>query len=202
MKFVKWKQLIIADIVCLLPIFLGLFLWKSLPDAMAIHFDINGNPDNYAPKGFVVVGLPIIMAAVETFCSIVNDYNVKKYGDGKRIENVTRWIIPVVSVVLYLATIGYAMNWNINIRQVAVIVVAGAFIATGSCIPKMTHIKNYKIAPEKARKINKFLGNGLVIIGVLFLISAFLPQIYTFICLGLLIPYTIAGIVYGIKVGR
>ena len=122
--------------------------------------------------------------------------------DGKRIENVTRWIIPVVSVVLYLATIGYAMNWNINIRQVAVIVVAGAFIATGSCIPKMTHIKNYKIAPEKARKINKFLGNGLVIIGVLFLISAFLPQIYTFICLGLLIPYTIAGIVYGIKVGR
>ena len=64
MKFVKWKTLIVTCVVCLLPILLGVALWNELPESIAIHFDINNNPDNFAPKGFVVFGLPFLMVAL------------------------------------------------------------------------------------------------------------------------------------------
>ena len=55
MKIFKWKSFIITSIVCLLPILLGISLWTKLPDTMAIHFNIYGDPDNFASKGFVVL---------------------------------------------------------------------------------------------------------------------------------------------------
>ena len=80
MKFIKWKTLIITCFVCLLPILLGVALWDKLPDLMAIHFNINNEADNFASKGFVVFGLPVIMAALQAFCCIVSDVNACKHG--------------------------------------------------------------------------------------------------------------------------
>ena len=58
MKIFKWRIFAVTAIVCLSTILLGLAMWELLPDTMAIHFDINNNPDNFAPKGFVVFGFP------------------------------------------------------------------------------------------------------------------------------------------------
>ena len=61
MKFFKWKIFALTSGVCLLPILLGVALWSKLPDSIAIHFDMNNNPDNFASKGFVVFMLPLLM---------------------------------------------------------------------------------------------------------------------------------------------
>ena len=74
MKFMKWRSLGITCLVCLLPILLGVALWESLPDTMAIHFDMYNNPDNFAPKGFVVFGLPCLMALLQVICCVINDF--------------------------------------------------------------------------------------------------------------------------------
>mgnify|MGYP003308702311 CR=1 FL=1 len=95
MKIIKWKTLIITGIVCLLPIFLGLLLWDKLPETMAIHFDINNKPDNFAPKGFVVFGIPVLMLLLQVICCVINDVNAYKYGDRVKFEMATKWIIPV-----------------------------------------------------------------------------------------------------------
>ena len=101
MKIIKWKTLIITGIVCLLPIFLGLFLWDKLPETMAIHFDINNKPDNFAPKGFVVFGIPVLMLLLQFICCVINDVNAYKYGDRIKFEMATKWI-PLVSVLSVL----------------------------------------------------------------------------------------------------
>lgn len=67
MKFIKWKSFIVTSFVCLLPILLGIALWENLPDTMAIHFNINNEPDNFASKGFVVFGLPFLMVILQFF---------------------------------------------------------------------------------------------------------------------------------------
>lgn len=202
MKFMKWKTLCITCLVCLLPIVPGLFLWESLPDSIAIHFDIHNNPDNYASKGFVVFGLPCMMLLLQGFCCFVNDMNAAKHGDRVKFERITKWIIPIMSIVLQGMTFAVALGQNVDVRKVAVFIVGVMFLITGNYLPKFDYIKNYDIDTQKARKINRFIGFETVIMGVLFLASLFLPPIASVICILLLIPYAVISILYGIKVGR
>ncbi len=202
MKFIKWKTLILTSAVCLLPILLGLFLWEKLPDTMAIHFDFKNNPDNFAPKGFVVFGLPVLMVFFQCFCCLMNDITAKKRGSVVKFERVSTWIIPLVTVPLYITTLGIGLGWDIDVRAVAAFIVGVMFILLGNYLPKLDYIKNYDLSTDKARKINRFVGFETVLLGVLFLISIFLPPISTVICLALLIPHAFLGILYGIKVKK
>lgn len=202
MKIIKWKSLIITCIVCLLPILLGLALWNSLPDTMAIHFDVNNNPDNFASKGFVVFGMPFLMVLLQIFCCFINDINAHKHGERIKFERVTKWIIPVMTIILQIVTLGYSLGWNIDIRKVAALLVGAILIVVGNYLPKLDYIKNHNVDSQKARKINRFIGFETVVMGILFLISIFMPPFATIVCLLLLIPYAIAGIIYGIIVGK
>ncbi|MBQ6894631.1 MAG: DUF1648 domain-containing protein [Clostridia bacterium] len=200
MKFMKWKILFITCLVCLLPILFGVALWDRLPEIMAIHFDINNNPDNFASKGFVVFALPILMVLLQIFCCFINDINSKKHGERKKFERATKWIIPVMTVILQSVTLGYGLGWNFDIRKVASLLVGAIFLLVGNYLPKFDYIKNYDLDAEKARKINRFIGFETVIMGLAFILSIFLQPFATIGCLLLMIPYVIISIVYGIKV--
>lgn len=202
MKFIKWRSLIITCLVCLSPIILGIALWNNLPDTMAIHFNINNEPDNFASKGFVVFGLPLLMVLLQIFCCFLNDINAHKHGARKKFERIVKWIIPIMTIVLHIITLGYGLGLNIDIRKVVALIVGVIFIIIGNYLPKFDYIKNYNVDTEKARKINRFIGFETVIMGILVLITIFLPAITTVIWLILLIPYAVISIIYGIKAGR
>ncbi len=202
MKFIKWKTFFVTAFVCLLPILLGVSLWERLPDTMAIHFNIYGVADNFAPKGFVVFGLPILMVLLQAFCCFVNDIKASKHGDRKKFEAVTKWIIPCMANILQVITLGYGLGWNIDIRKTVSLLVGAIFIVTGNYLPKFDYIKNYDLDTEKARKINRFIGYETVVMGLLFCVSVFLPPAASVACLILLIPYAIIAVVYGIITGR
>ena len=202
MKFIKWKALIVTCIVCLLPIILGVVLWGSLPDRMAIHFDMYNNPDNFASKGFVVFGLPALMVVLQIISCLINDINAYHKGPRKKFETVTKWIIPAMSIILQVVTLGYGLGWNIDIRKVAGVIVGSILLVIGNYLPKFDYIKNYNLDTEKARKINRFIGFETVIMGLLFIISIFMPPIATVFCLVLLIIYAIISVIYGIIVCR
>lgn len=202
MKFFKWKYFLVTSLVCLSPILLGLFIWDKLPETMAIHFDINNNPDNFASKGFVVFGLPILMVILQGFSCFVNDINAEKHGERKKFETVTKWIIPILTILLQLATFGVALGYNVDIRVVVTVIVGVMFLVIGNYMPKFDYIKNYNLDTEKAKKINRFIGIETVILGFLFLGSVFLPPIATVVCLLLLVPYAIIGAIYGISVAK
>ena len=202
MRFFKWRIFIITSIVCLLPIILGVALWDKLPETMAIHFDMYNNPDNFAPRGFVVFGFPLLMVLLQAFCCFVNDINAHKHGERKKFSTITKWIIPVMSGMLYIVTLVYSLGWNLDVRIVAALIVGGMLIVIGNYLPKFDYIKNYDLETEKARKINRFIGYETVIMGVMFIISIFLPPVATVGCIFLLIPYALIGLVYGLKVGK
>lgn len=202
MKFMKWKILIITCLVCLLPILLGIVLWNSLPDTMAIHFDIYNRPDNFASKGFVVFGLPALMAVLQIICCTINDANAYRFGELKKFATATKWIIPVMSIVLQMLTLGYGLGWDIDIRRFAMIIVGGIFLVVGNYLPKFDYIKNYDLDTEKARKINRFIGIETVIMGLLAIVSIFLPPAFSVAWLLLFIPYVIISVIYGIKNAR
>ena len=202
MKFFKWKTFIITSLVCLLPILFGLSLWNKLPETMAIHFNVYGEADNFASKGFVVFGLPVMMVVLQGVSCLIYDLNSHKYGERKKFENVTKWIIPLITVALQVITIGYSLGWNIDIRKTVAFIVGVIFLVTGNYLPKFDYVKNFNLETEKARKINRFIGYETVIMGLLFMLSIFLPPISSVVCLFLLIPYAVISVVYGIVKGR
>lgn len=200
MKTIKWKILIITSVVCVLPIALGIALWDKLPDMMAIHFNINNEPDNFASKGFVVFGLPVLMMLFQWIMCVSIDLSTKNHP--QKVEAVIKWIIPTMTVVLYLVTLGYSLGEDIDIRQVAVTLVGLIFIVMGNYLPKLDYVKNMKLSKEKARKVNRFTGYGMVIFGALFIGSLFFKPFASVICLLLLIPFTVAILIYTIVVAK
>lgn len=202
MKIFKWRVFVSTSVVCLSPILLGVLVWNRLPEMVAIHFDIYGNPDNFASKAFVVFGMPMLMVMLQAFCCAINDINSYKHGERKKFETTTKWIIPCLSLVLQVLTLGYGLGWNLDIRRIVAIIVGIIFVVIGNYLPKFDYIKNYDLKTEKARKINRFIGYESVIMGILFFISTFLPPISTVICIGLLIPYAVVAAIYGIIAGR
>ena len=101
---------------------------------------------------------------------------------------------------MQLAVFGVALNYNVDIRIVAMSITGVLFLVLGIFLPELDYIKNYNIKTEKAKKINRFVGYGTVLLGLSFLLSIFFPPIVSVFCLLLLIPYTIAGVIYGIYV--
>ena len=198
----KNKRFWIGLIGCMIPYVIGILLYNQMPDTMAIHFNIYNEPDNFASKGFVVFGMPFFMVLLQIVCCIINDINAHKYGERKKIEQITKWIIPVMTIVLQTVTLVCGLGIKVDIRKVAAIIVGVVFLLIGNYLPKFDYIKNYDIDTQKARKINRFIGFETVVMGGLMLVSIFLPPIATVVCLFLLIPYAVVGVIYGIKVGR
>ena len=48
------KTLILTSVITLLPIFIGLLLWRQLPASVATHFGVDNQPDVYCSKAFAV----------------------------------------------------------------------------------------------------------------------------------------------------
>ena len=96
----------------------------------------------------------------------------------------------------------FALGADVNIRRVAMLTVGLLFVLSGNYMPKLNYVKNYKISTDKARKINRLVGFETVIMGILFLVGAFLNAAWSTVCLLLLIPYFIIALVYSIKVIR
>ena len=202
MKFLKWRIFIITGLVCLLPILIGVSLWDRLPETMAIHFNIYGVADNFASKPFVVFGMPLLMVLLQGFCCFINDINSYKHGERKKFETVTKWIIPCLTVVLQIITLGVGLGWNLDIRKAVSFIVGVMFLVMGNYLPKFDRVKNFSIDAEKARKVNRFIGYETVVMGLLFIISIFLPPVASVVCLLLLIPYAVISVIYGIITAR
>ncbi len=200
MKKIKWKYLLLTCAVCLLPIAFGVVLWEKLPQTIATHFNIHNEPDGFSSKAFAVFGLPVLMAVLQAICCLINDFNAAKHGERKKFEHATKWIIPVMSILLQGAIFAYALGLAIDIHKVACVIVGAVFLVVGNYLPKFDYVKNYDLDTQKARKINRFIGYESFVMGLLFLISIFMPPAFSIACLILLIPYAVLSIVYSIWV--
>ncbi len=201
-KFMKWKILIITCIVCLLPILAGVALWDRLPESIAIHFDMNNNPDNFASKGFAIFAVPAMMVLLQVFCCVINDVNAKKFGDRRKLELVTKWTIPVMTILLQGVTFIYALGTAVDIRRVAMAIVGAVMIVIGNYLPKLDYVKNIQADTEKARKINRFIGFATVIMGILAICTLLFRPIVSVVWLFALIPYAIITVTYSVAVAR
>lgn len=202
MKRIDIKLLIITLIVCLLPIALGLSFYDELPESVAIHFDINNNPDSFAPKTVFIFAIPIAMAALQTACCAVSDYFG---GNGKKLA-VFKWIIPFVTVSVYFITLIYALYGRLDIRKCAMLVVAITFVVAGNYLPKyyrMPFVNGIRCKNEKHEAhLNRICGYIFIICGILCAASVFAPPVVSVFVIAATVLSAVVLQIIGLYLGR
>ena len=69
------KSLFLSVGICLLPILIGIYYYDVLPEQIAVHFNFNGEPDNFVSKICAIIGIPIFLAVVQVIISLVVDFD-------------------------------------------------------------------------------------------------------------------------------
>ena len=179
MKKINMKTLIITSIVCLLPIILGILVYSELPEQVAIHWGIDNNPNGYFSKPAFVFGMPIMMLALQIFCCVVSDISDKNPEANKKAVTVYKWIIPILTVVLYIITVMIALGSNLDIRKTVMIILGIIFIVSGNYMPKLRadyfiNMKAFWVKNRDEKLVNKAVkisAYSLIIFGILFILS-------------------------------
>mgnify|MGYP000991912408 FL=1 len=171
-------QLWLSYIVILLPIGYGIVNYTALPAKMAIHFNLDNQPNGMAAKSLVVFGFPVMMMVFQLICVGVTRLNANHKGPAPRFERMIIWIVPVLSGVIYTTTISYGLGHQLDIWRIAISLIAFIFMAIGNYLPTISanqyaqmHRGGHTIRPMIWRRVRYWLGYTLVGGGILLLLS-------------------------------
>ena len=141
------KLLILTSIMILLPMVVGFIFWKQLPDEMATHFGINGEPNGWSSKGFAVIGLPLVLLVIHFLSVFATIVDPKFAENSKKIYSIIFWICPVVSVIVMVMVYGYSLGFELNISRICCVLTAILFIIVGNYLPKcrQNHVVGIRI---------------------------------------------------------
>lgn len=184
MKINNKKQMIITSIVCVLPMIIGAIIYSKLPKQMPIHFNYSGNADNYASKAFVCFALPLIMLLANLLLHVIINNDPKNNGGGSVVATISKWTIPVVSVIVFALCSIYGLGYNLSSTKYVIVAVGILIIFIGNYLPKCR--QNYTVGiklPWTLNDINnwnkthRMAGVLWIICGILFAVSAFLGRV-------------------------
>jgi uncharacterized membrane protein len=108
-------------VVTLPPVFLWI-VWKQLPQTIATHFDLHGNPDEFSSKNQLVISTGVLaLMSVLLFLVVSNAYRFdpkKRASDNKdrllRIAFTSAVLLAVVSCTIIYAALGGGLRFNIR----------------------------------------------------------------------------------------
>ena len=200
------KTLIITSVVILLPILAGLYLWNKLPEQMPIHFGENGEPDNWAPKEFAVLGLPVILVALQWILTGYMGQDPKRKNISEKMVALSLWIIPVVSVLGNGITYLYLSYEDINVVTIATLFLGLLLMVVGNYLPKMkqSYTMGIKVpwtlnSEENWYRTHRFAGVVFMLAGFVVLVAGFMEQIWSVLAIifvAAIIPTVYSFILY------
>lgn len=209
MRKTKW----LIGLLYLLSFFFTLAFYSTLPDTMPIHWNIEGQPDRYAPKmASVSLGLitPLIIYLL---------MNLVPYLDPKKKENYQNFIGPYAlistAIVVFLLglhwlTILVGLGYELDISRLVPAGLGLLFIVLGNHLTQIRH--NYFIGirtpwtlanEEIWRRTHRLAAPLWVLGGIVCFISAFLgATIKAWLFLGVLIIMTMVPLLYSYQLFR
>ncbi len=199
----KWKM-IVSSVMILLPMLVAIFGGKHFPEAIAVHWGLNGEADGFASVTVVFIILPLILLAFHWGCMLFTDVVTKNTEQNKKITEITYWIIPAVSLLSCGVIVAAALGYTANILTFVWLLLAAAFLIIGNYMPKTT--RNVAIGikiqwtlanDENWNATHRFAGKVYMIIGILCLPAIFLPpSIFPYACIGLILCCVLAPLIY------
>ena len=136
------KTMLLTTLLCLLPLILSAFLYERLPSQIPIHFNLEGIADNYASKAFGAFILPLLLAFTNVLMQLVLN-NDPKREQGQPLREMSKWLLPIFSLLLTPITLFKALGYDIRMEKVVPVLLALLFLVIGNYLPKCKH--NYTV---------------------------------------------------------
>lgn len=178
------KLFIITSIIILIPIVAGIILWDSLPQSIATHWNVHGQPDGFATRPVAVFVMPLFLLVIHAICVFVTGIDPKaKDISGKPLALVF-WLCPVLSLVVGYITYATALEYGVRVEVILPLFMGGLFTVIGNYLPKCK--QNYTVGlklpwtladEENWNKTHRFAGMLWVIGGLVIMATSFLGSI-------------------------
>lgn len=205
-KKYKW-QLIISSVIILMPIVAGVLMWNYLPEQLAAHWGVGGDPDRWSSRGFAIFGMPLIFLAVHWICIFFTVRDPKNKDQSSKVLGMVFWILPIVSLIvcgfIYAIVLGIEVNSTVMVRALLGVM----FAVLGNYMPKckQNHTIGVKVIwalrnEENWNRTHRFTGklwvcggllllatlsvpteNIMYVVLLLILFMAFVPVIYSYV---------------------
>ncbi len=185
-----WKILLITSIIILLPILAGLALWDRLPERVPIHWNAQGEVDDWGSKAFFVFGMPSILLGFQWLCVLGTLADPKKTNHPDKILHLVFWIIPVLSILLSVLTYLAALGKDVQMEVVMPVFMGLVFVIIGNYLPKCK--QNYTIgikipwtlnSEENWNRTHRFAGWLWVACGIVMMLTGFFGAFWVFFIL-------------------
>ncbi len=130
------KTLILTTLICLIPIVVGAAVYGRLPETMATHWNMNGEPDGWSSRAFAVFGLPGILLAVNLLLPFALKADPKRANMSDKLVMITLWIIPMISLLCCGLTLARGLGYEVRVERWVPVFMGVLFIVIGNYLPK------------------------------------------------------------------
>ena len=194
LKNYKWK-LLISSVLILIPMLLGLVFWNQLPAQFPTHFGVDGNPDAWGGKLFVVL-FPLILLVLHWLCVLITVKDPKNKDQTKKAIGMTLWIMPMLSFVVSAIMYAVAFDIDLNISIVLHLFLGVLFIVIGNYLPKCK--QNYTIgikipwtlgSENNWNKTHRLAGFLWVLGGVAMVVNAFIGSEWSILVISVVMVF-------------
>ena len=198
------KTLILTSLLTLLPIPVGLLLWKKFPETIAVHFGITGKADGFASLPFAVFALPLIMLAMHWICVSFTALDKGNQDRNHKMFRIVLWVMPILTNLSLLGIYALALGMEFSPVAWTMIPMGLLFAVIGNYLPKTRTnstmgIKIYWTYTSEANwnATHRFAGKIWMAGGIAIALCAFLPHGWAVgAMLVLFLPLTLLPIYY------
>lgn len=131
-----WRTLILTSAVCLVPIAVGLILWRELPDSVPIHWNAAGAADGYASRAFAVFALPLLFLAINLFTHSIVRLDPSSQQASRIVLAIAHWSSPVIAMLYVGLTYAWAMGTELAVERIVPAGVGVLIALIGNYLPK------------------------------------------------------------------
>lgn len=160
----------------------GIWALPGLPEQVASHWGLSGEPDGWSSKQTLVYLLPLFGVGLALLLTVLPRVDPRRAS--YEMHGGTYWTIANAALIVlsgvHAAIIGYNLGWPVRIDQVTAIGVGGLFILIGNLMTRMR--PNWFIGIRTPwtlssdtvwRKTHRVGGYAFVIAGVLIVAMGF-----------------------------
>lgn len=190
------RKHLVAIILILITGLAWTYAWPNLPDTMAVHWGMEG-VNGYASKFNAMLLLLGIMIFTYVLLTITPKIDPKKknYDKFSKGYMIINYSVVVLLFLVNMLVIGVGLGYDIPMNSTPLILVGLLFIVIGNYLPQCK--PNYFVGiktpwtlsnEEVWRKTHRFSGKVFVVLGIIMILSVFVPVTWkSFVMVGIII---------------
>lgn len=151
--------------------------------------------------GWSFVIIPIVTCLINIALLVIESIQYRKYEQSPKITNLTYWIIPSISIYVSTMFFALAMGFELSVSVLTAPLLGVIYIVMGNYMPKARQNRTFGIKikwtlenEENWNATHRFAGKLWVGLGILMLLTAFLPDIAFTICFIVILTVSVVAV--------